>query len=434
LSRKDEPVRRVILAFNGDLESRLALHWLVHERGCEVITLSINLGQEIYLEPLGELALELGATAAQVLDRREKFLYEFALPVLQADAVYQQSCFLGSALARYVIAQELVRAAHEEGCDTVAHAAASKGNDQVRMETAIAAQDPRLRVLAPVREWSLKNLPDKLRYASNRAIPVEEPGDARMSVDRNLWGVSLYLGGLTDAWQEPPADAYVLTRPADRTPDTPAVLTVGFEAGVPSSIDGKAQPLLPLVRELNRIGGEHGIGRSDVVEDRMFGIKSREFYEAPTPTLLLAAHRELQSLVHSREMINAREVLSRRYAELVYMGLWFHDLRRALQGFFQETQRLVTGEVRLKLYKGSLSVLGRRSPHSLYDSRLANQSNLEFFDNQWAQGFTSLWTLPTRLAAQQQAAEPSESSAPASAPASTPAQESASAPAPMPPP
>ena len=396
-------VRRVILAFNGDLESRLALHWLVHERGCEVITLSINLGQEVYLEPLGELALELGATAAQVLDRREKFLYEFALPVLQADAVYQASCFLGSAMARYVIAQELVRAAADEGCDTVAHAAASKGNDQVRMETAIAAQDPKMRVLAPVREWNLKNLPDKLRYARNRNIPVEEP-DERVAVDRNLWGVSLYLAGLTDAWQEAPADAFVLTRPPERAPDTPAIVTIGFEAGTPSSLDGKPMPLLPLVRELNRIGGEHGIGRSDVVEDRMFGIKSREFYEAPTPTLLLAAHRELQSLVHSREMINAREILSRRYAELVYMGLWFNDLRRALQGFFHETQRLVTGEVRLKLYKGSAAVLGRQSPHSLYDSRLANQSNLEFFDNQWAQGFTSLWTLPTRLAARQQAA------------------------------
>jgi argininosuccinate synthase len=402
-------VRRAILAFNGDLESRLALHWLVHERGYEVITLSLNLGQEVYLEPLGELALELGASAAQVLDRREKFLYEFALPVLQADAVYQSSCFLGSALARYVIAQELVRAAHDEECDTVAHAAASKGNDQVRMETAIAAQDPRLRVLAPVREWSLKNLPDKLRYAQNRGIPIDEPVAAPVAVDRNLWGVSIYHSALTDSWQEAPPDGYVLTRPPDRTPDTPALVTIGFEAGTPSSLDGKPMPLLPLVRELNRLGGEHGIGRSDVVEDRMLGIKSREFYEAPTPTLLLAAHRDLQSLVHSREMINAREILSRRYAELVYMGLWFHDLRRALQGFFHETQRLVTGEVRLRLYKGAAAVIGRRSPHSLYDSRLANQSNLEFFDNQWAQGFTSLWTLPTRVAARQQAPE-SESS------------------------
>jgi argininosuccinate synthase len=407
-------VRRAILAFNGDLESRLALHWLVHERGYEVLTLSINLGQEVYLEPLGEVALELGATAAQVLDRREQFLHEFALPVLEADAVYQASCFLGSALARYVIAQELVRTAHEEGCDTVAHAAASKGNDQVRMETAIAAQDPRLHVLAPVREWNLKNVQDKLRYARNRGIPVDEPGDARLSVDRNLWGVSLYHGALTDPWQEAPADTFVLTRPPERAPDEPTIFTIGFETGVPCSLDGKPLGLLPLVRELNRIGGEHGIGRSDVVEDRMFGIKSREFYEAPTPTLLLTAHRELESLVHSREMINAREVLSRRYAELVYMGLWFHDLRRALQGFFHETQRVVTGEVRLKLFKGAHAVVGRRSPHSLYDSRLANQSNLELFDNQWAQGFTSLWTLPTRLAARQQPADNPEQAAPSS--------------------
>jgi argininosuccinate synthase len=392
-------VKRVLLAFNGDLESRLALYWLVHERGYEVVTLSINLGQELYLEPLGELALDLGATAAQVLDRRDMFLREFALPVLHANAIYQTNCFLGSALARYVIAQELVRLAREEGCDVVAHSAASKGNDQVRMETAIAAQNPKLKVLAAVREWNLKNTEDKLKFARKRGVPVEEPIQERIKVDRNLWGVSLYVSDLADAWQEPPAEAYVMTKAPEECPDTPCVLTIGFEAGVPISLDGKRMELQPLVRELNRVGGTHGIGRSDVVEDRLFGIKSREFYEAPTPTILWMAHRDLQSLVQSREMIQLREMLGRRYAELVYMGLWFHDLRLALQSFFSETQKRVTGEVRLKLYKGGCSILGRRSLESLYDSRLANQSNLELFDNQWAQGFTSLWALPTRVAA-----------------------------------
>jgi argininosuccinate synthase len=398
-------VARVILAFNGDLESRLALYWLVHERGHEVIALSINLGQEIYLEQLGELALDLGATAAQVIDRRETFLRDFALPVLQANAIYQASCFLGAALARYVVAHELVRAAREEGCDIVAHSAASKGNDQVRMETAIAAQNPKLKVMAPVREWNLKNLDDKLKFARKRNIPIEEPINERVIVDRNLWGVSLYVSDLADAWQEPPADAYVLTKSVEEAPNEPHVLTIGFEAGVPVSLNGQAMELLPLVRELNRLGGLHGIGRSDVVEDRLFGIKSREFYEAPTPTILWTAHRDLQSLVQSREMIQLRELLGRRYAELVYMGLWFHDLRQALQGFFDDTQKRVTGEVRLKLYKGTCSIQGRRSPHGLYDSRLANQSNLELFDNQWAQGFTSLWVLPTRLAARLQPPE-----------------------------
>ncbi len=397
---------RIILAFNGDFESRLALYWLVHERGFEVITLSINLGQEVYLEPVGELALDLGAAAAQVLDRREMFLSEFALPVLQANAIYQTNCFLGSALARYVIAQELVRLAREEGCDVVAHAAASKGNDQVRMETAIAAQNPRLKVLAAVREWHLKNQDDKVRFARKRNIPIEEPIHERVKVDRNLWGVSLYVSDLADAWQEPPAEAYVLTKSSEEAPNEPAVITIGFEAGVPVSLNGQAMALLPLVRELNRLGGEHGIGRSDVVEDRLFGIKSREFYEAPTPTILWTAHRDLQNLVQSREMIQLRDLLGRRYAELVYMGLWFNDLRLALQSFFTETQKRVTGEVRLKLYKGTCSVQGRRSPESLYDSQLANQSNLELFDNQWAQGFTSLWTLPTRVAARMQPTKP----------------------------
>ena len=396
---------RIILAFNGDLESRLALHWLVHERGHQVITLSINLGQEMYLEPLGELALELGAVAARVIDRREAFLRDFALPVLQAGAVYQSSCFLGSALARYLIAQELVHLAHEERCNAVAHSAASKGNDQVRMETAIAAQDPGLEVMAPVRQWNLKNLEDKLTYARRRRLPIEEPAGRNISVDRNLWGVSLLCHDLTDTWEEVSKKVFVITQHPEDAPDKPATITLGFREGTPCSLDGEALEPLSLVRELNRLGGEHCIGRSDVIEDRLLGIKSREFYEAPTPTLLLAAHRDLENLVHSREMIQLKEGLSRRYAELVYMGLWFNDLRRSLHGFFQQTQRYVTGEVRLKLFKGSCTVLGRRSPHSLFDGGLANQTNFDFFDSQWAQGFTSLWTLPSRLAARRQPPE-----------------------------
>ncbi|HEV3262048.1 MAG TPA: argininosuccinate synthase [Gemmataceae bacterium] len=393
---------RTIFAFNGDLESRLALHWLVHERGYEVLALSINLGQEVYLEPLGELALELGAASAQVVDRREDFLRNFALPVLQAGAVYQASCFLGSALARYIVAQELVRMAREEGCGTVAHSAASKGNDQVRMETAIGAQHPQLQVLAPVRQWNLRTLEDKLTYARRRRLPIDEPQARRVTVDRNLWGGSIFLEDLIDSWEEPPPDVFTLTRAPEAAPDQAAVCSIGFEAGLPCSLDGTPMNPLPLVRELTRLGGEHGIGRTDVVEDRLFGIKSRELYEAPAPTLLLAAHQDLERLVQSRELIQLKEFLSRRYGELVYMGLWFNDLRRSLQGFFEQTQRYVTGEVRLKLYKGGYRILGRRSPHSLYDGRLASQSNQEYFDSQWAQGFTSLWTLPSRLAAQQQ--------------------------------
>jgi argininosuccinate synthase len=398
-------VARIIFAFNGDLESRLALHWLVHERGHEVIALSLNLGQEIDLEALGELALELGAAKALVVDRRETFLREFAWPVLQAGAIYQTSCFLGSALGRYVIAQELVRAAEEEGCTTVAHSAASQGNDQVRMETAIAAQKPSLEVLAPVRQWNLRTPEARLNYARRRRLPLPEPRTQAVTVDRNVWGASIYAHDLVDSWQEPPAGVFVLTLDPEKAPAEPAVITVGFEGGLPCSLNGQKLPPLELVRELNILGGRHGIGRTDVVEDRLFGIKSREFYEAPTPTLLLTAHRDLEGLVQSRELIQVKETLSRRFAELVYTGLWFHELRRALQGFFAQTQRYVTGEVRLKLYKGSCAVQGRRSPHSIYDARLASQANLEWFDSQWAQGFTSLWTLPSRLAARRQPAE-----------------------------
>jgi len=395
-------VPRTIFAFNGDLESRLALHWLVQERGYEAVSLSVNLGQEVYLEPLGELALQLGAVSALVIDRREAFLRDFAMPVLQADAIYQSGCFLGAALGRYVVAQELVRVAAEEGCSSVAHSAASKGNDQVRMETAIAAQNPNLRVLAPVRQWHLRTLQEKLNYAHRRRLPIEEPHDRAVTVDRNLWGVSLYLDSLADPWEEPPPDIFTLTRAPQQAPDEPAIVTVGFEAGLPSSLNGTPMGLLPLVRELNRLGGEHGVGRSDVMEDRLFGIKSREFYEVPAATILLAAHRDLESLVQSRDLIQLKESLSRRYGELVYTGLWFSDLRRALQSFFEQTQRYVTGEVRLGLFKGGLTILGRRSPYSLYDSRVASQSNQEWFNSEWAQGFTSLWTLPSRLAARHQ--------------------------------
>jgi argininosuccinate synthase len=398
------------LAFNGDLESRLALHWLVHERGYEVVTLSINLGQGIYLEPLGELALDLGAVSARVIDRREMFLRDFALPVLQAGAVYQASCFLGSALARYVVAQEMVALAHEEKCQCVAHSAASKGNDQVRMETAIAAQDPDLRVLAPVRQWNLRSQEVKLSYARRHQLPVEDLQGDRLSVDRNLWGASIYLDDLADSWEEPPPEIFSMTQAPEKAPDQPEIITIGFESGVPCRINDSPMDLLSLVRELNQLGGKHAIGRRDVVEDRLFGIKSREFYEAPTPALLMAGHRNLESLVHSRELLQIKEYLSRRYAEVVYMGWWFSDLRRSLQGFFDNTQRNVTGDVRLKLYKGTSAILGRRSPHSLYDSQLASRSNMEWFDNRWAEGFTSLWTLPSRLAAHRQPPEPGPAS------------------------
>ncbi len=400
---------RTIFAFNGDLESRLALHWLVHERGHQVVALSLDLGQEVYLEPLGEMALELGASSSLVLDRRAEFLSGFALPVLQAGAVYQGGCFLGSALARYVIARELVRVAHVEGCTQVAHSAATKGNDQVRMEGAIAALDPSLEVLAPVRHWNLRSPQDKLNYARRRGIPIEEPAGRTVTIDRNLWGASITLHEHNDPWEAPPADVWVLTRAPAAAPDQPQEVTIGFDQGVPLRLDGTALGPLALVRELNRLGGLHGVGRGDVIEDRLFGIKSRELYETPAPSILLTALRDLESLVQSRELLQLKEALSRRYAELVYTGLWFHDLRECLQGFVTQTQRFVTGDVRVQLYKGACRVVGRRSANSLYDGRLANQANLEWFDGQWselAQGFTSLWTLPSRLAARRQPAEP----------------------------
>jgi argininosuccinate synthase len=399
-------VTRTIFAFNGDLESRLALHWLVHERGQEVVALSLNLGQGVYLEPLGDLALELGATAAHIVDRRCEFLHDFALPVLQADAVYQGGCFLGSALSRYVVARELVQVAAEQNCRRVAHSSATRGNDQVRLEAALAALAPDLEVLAPVRQWHLDTLEEKLNYARRRRLPVEEPSARPVVIDKNLWGTSIFLETLVDPWEEPPAEVFTLTRAPQDAPDQPLTLALGFEEGVPTTIDGQRMELPALVRELNRVGGEHGIGRSDVIEDRLFGIKSREIYETPGPTLLRAAHRDLESLVHSRELLQMKEGLSRRYAELVYNGQWFHDLRRALQSFFDATRRYVCGEVRLRLFKGACHVVGRRSSQSLYDGELVSQANRETFDDHWAQAFAALWSLPLRVAARRQTPTP----------------------------
>jgi argininosuccinate synthase len=395
-------VPRTIFAFNGDLESRLALHWLVHERGHEVVALSLNLGQEQYLEPLGELALELGAVAARIVDRRAEFLRDFALPVLQADAVYQGGCFLGSALARFVIAREMVHAAREQGGTGVAHSSATKGNDQVRLEAALATLAPDLEVIAPVRLWNLRTLDDKRNYARRRGLPLDEPNGRPVTVDRNLWGASTFVADLTDPWEEPPPEVFVMTRIPAAAPDQPVTIALGFEEGVPRTLDGHPIDLVPLVRELNRLGGEHAVGRSDVVEDRLFGIKTRELYEAPAATILRAALRDLESLVHSRELRLTRESLGRRYAELVYAGQWFHDLRQALQAFFVQTQRHVSGEVRLRLFKGSCSVVGRRSPYSLYDGKIAGQADQEWFDARWASALTALVALPARLAALRQ--------------------------------
>jgi argininosuccinate synthase len=397
-------VPRLIFAFNGDLESRLALYWLVHEEGYQVVAVSANLGQGVYLEPLGELALELGAVSAQIVDLRASFLRDFCLPTLQADAVYQSGYFLGSALGRYAIAKELVRQAHEEGCTLVAHSAASKGNAQVRMEAAIAAQDPQIELLSPVRSWSLRTLEDKLNYARRRRLPIEEPSGRQLSVDRNLWGVSLFVDELVDSWESPPPDIYQMTRAPEEAPDQPAELIIGFDQGVPHRLNGQVLALLPLVNELNRLGGVHGIGRTDVVEDRLFGTKSREMYEAPAPTILLAGHQAIQSLVLSRELLRLKDMLSRQYAELVYNGQWFSDVRRALESFITETQTFVTGDVRIKLYKGNCTVLGRRSPYSLYDAQMASRANQQFFESEWAQTIASMWTLPARLTARQLAA------------------------------
>lgn len=394
-------MKRTILAFNGDLESQLALHWLVNQKGYETIALAINLGQEMPMQFLGEQALDLGAVNVHVLDCQSIFVNQFAIPVLQAGAIYQQHCYLGSALARYVIAQELVRLAHDEGCSVVSHAAASKGNDQFRMETAIASLDPDLEVLSPVRDWPFRTLDQKLAYGERYGLDLHNAKASEITVDKNLWGVSLYLHSLPDAWSGIPENSFVLTRQPDQSPPEGITITIGVEDGLPTTLNGNRLELVALIKELSKIGAEHGIGRMEGVEDRLFGLKSREVYEVPAPLLLHTTYRELESLVHTREVRQFKEDLSRKYGELAYSGFWFHDLRYALDGFFQTLSSLVSGEVTIELNRGRAAVRGRRSPKSLFDSELANQANVDWFYNQYAQGFASFWTLSSRLAARQ---------------------------------
>ncbi|MBI2871282.1 MAG: argininosuccinate synthase [Candidatus Omnitrophica bacterium] len=390
MARKD----KVVLAYSGGLDTSCCLAWLQEERGLDVITFTADLGGEFKPGEIQRKARASGALKCIIRDLKDEFIRDFCFPALKAQAVYESGYTLGTALGRPLIAKHLVDVARREGAQFVSHGCTGKGNDQVRIEVGVSTLGRGLQVIAPLREWDLKTREEEREYLKERGLPFSSGRKTPYSIDRNLWGGSIECGALENPWVEPPEEVYGLTKSPAGAPQKPQVIRIGFRKGVPVSINGRALSPVHLVKRLNALAGMHGVGRSDLVEDRLVGIKSREIYEAPAATTLLIAHRGLENLVLTREVIHYKEALSNQYAQMVYGGLWFTPLKRALDAFFDETQKDVTGEVKVKLFKGSCQVVGRRSAQSRYRWEWATYSAGDRFDRTQAAGFIKLWGLP----------------------------------------
>ncbi len=357
---------KVVLAWSGGLDTAICTHWLRHTRNLRVVTFSAHVGQSESMEPMGERALELGAQAAHVADLRDTFLRDYCFRALRAQARYGSGYLLSAALTRPLIVAELVRVAFEEGCEYLAHGCRGVGNDQARFERAIRDLTPNLKVLAPLQSLGLRSPKDDIDYAQMMGIPVPTPRSTLYNIEENLWGVSISLDGIKDLWSEAPADTYVATAPPGEAPERPGFVEIGFDAGLPVSLDGRRTDPVRLMETLNQAAGRHAIGRKEVVETRITGSKAREAYETPGATVLYAAHQALEEITLDRETLRLNNSLAREYGEIVYEGGWFSPLREGLDAYFERVQRPVTGDVRMKLHRGTVTVAGRRSPNSLY--------------------------------------------------------------------
>ena len=392
-------VSKIVLAYSGGLDTSVMLHWLKRQYQCPIVAYVADLGQGEDLEAIERKANQTGADEIVISDLREDFVKDFVFPALQAHAVYEGEYLLGTSLARPVIAREQVRVAQERGADCVAHGATGKGNDQVRFELAYQALAPQLKILAPWRSWQFRSRSDLIDYAGSNGIPIDSTGEKPYSIDQNLMHTSYEGGILEDPWSAPPEEIFLRTVSPQAAPDSATELVVAFDQGVPVALDQKPFGAVKILEELNQIAGTHGVGRVDLVENRFVGMKSRGVYETPGMTILQKAHRALESITLDREVQHLKDQLVPRIAEMIYYGFWFSPEMKMLLGMVKDSQHKVTGEVRLRLYKGNCSVLGRRSPCSLYDPSYATFEEDEVYSQADAEGFIRLQGLRLKIAA-----------------------------------
>ncbi|EKK20375.1 Argininosuccinate synthase [Fructilactobacillus florum 8D] len=390
--------KKVVLAYSGGLDTSVAIAWLT-DQGYDVVACCVNVGEEKDADFIKEKALRVGAVSSYMINALDEYADQYLSVALQANARYEGVYPLVSALSRPLIAKKLVEIAQQENADAIAHGCTGKGNDQVRFEVAIHALAPDLDVLSPVRDWHWSR-EDEIDYAQEHQIDIPIDIDSPYSIDSNIWGRANEAGVLEDPWESAPEDAYAMTTPISKTPDQPTIIELEFYHGLPVKLDGKSASFANIIEKLNQVAGEHGIGRLDHIENRLVGIKSREIYETPGAAVLLAAHQELESLTFERELAHFKPIVEKQISELIYNGLWYSPLMESLRAFVIASQQCVNGIVKLKLFKGTVVVLGRKSVDSLYDKDLATYTSADAFDQVASKGFIKLWGLPTKVAAE----------------------------------
>jgi len=390
---------KILLAYSGGLDTSVIIPWLKENYDCEVVCMAADVGQGEELAPLNEKAIKTGACKLYIEDLKEEFITDFIYPTLKAGAVYEDKYLLGTSMARPLIAKRLVDIAKLEGCDAICHGCTGKGNDQVRFELTIKALMPEMKIIAPWRIWDLKSREDEIEYLEKHGIPVPVSKKRPYSVDRNLWHLSHEGSDLEDPWNEPQNDLYLICKSPEDAPDKPSYITVDFEKGLPVSLDGKKLSPVDIIETLNKAGAENGVGINDMVENRLVGMKSRGVYETPGGTILYEAHRALESITLDRDTLHYKQGVALKFAEMVYYGQWYTPLREALSAFVDSTQQNVTGTVRIKLYKGSCTAAGVKSPYSLYSEEFATFGKDGVYNQKDSEGFINLFGLPLKVKA-----------------------------------
>jgi argininosuccinate synthase len=384
---------KIVLAYSGGLDTSVAIKWLNEKYNAEIITLTLDIGQKEDFKNIEERAYKIGAIKHYTIDAKEEFVRDYIFPAIKANAMYEEKYPLSTALGRPLIAKKLVEIAHKEGAEAVAHGCTGKGNDQLRIEITVRALDPSLKIFAPTRDWEMSR-DQELKYAEKHNIPISRISK-KYSVDQNLWGRSIEGGPLEDPWNIPEEDVWEWTVSPEKAPNEPKIIEIEFKDGIPIKVDGKLMDSLSLINYLNEIAGSHGVGRIDHIEDRIVGIKSRETYECPAAITIIEAHKDLEKLVLNRRELNFKRIVDNEWAFLVYAGLWEDPLRYDLDAFINKVNERVEGTVRIKLYKGSIMVVGRQSPYSIYDIKTATYESISTFDQTLSKGFVSLWGLQT---------------------------------------